>query len=988
MTWSLRLLGTPAARRGGDTMPLAFERRWQLVALLALRGDWMRRSEVAAMLWPDVTRALASTNLRKALFRLRDAPGAQALESDGDLLRFVATTDVDDFAALVRESRLAEALASHRGELLQGFDDNANEPWSEWLRSQRERWRSAWRSAALQRLAEPLDAEEGLALTAALLEADPLDEAALQAQLQLLAGTGQASRARETYRAFAQRLSQELGVEPGSALRAVHDGLQAQALPPAPPQTADASYVGRVYEQRRILELMQRPDCRLLAVVGPGGIGKTRLVRHVLEDAAGLFADGAAFVSLEDVDTPAAFVARLARDLEITRSAKLDEFDAIAEHLIGRHMLLVLDNFEPIAPAATPLLGQLLDRAPRLKLIVTTRERLALGAQWALPLDGLPCPEPEDMDRLDDFDASRLFIAAARRADPTIDPHAECAAIVDICRQIDGLPLALELAAAWTRVMRCADIARELRTGAELLRATSPAFPARQASVEAVFEQSWRLLGGPERQALARLSVFRGGFTVEAARAVAQARLPVLGALTDKSLLRKDGSRLALHPLVQQFGSLKLGNADDEAAARSDHARYFHGLLAERIIDLRSGDAQALQWVDDEIENCWGAFQWLGAHGPASALATAAASLGHYCQHRGQLQRGLAMVEAALRGPVVSKDPTLRPRLLVHVAQQQYRLDRFVDAQATAREALAGAGASNDDDRALQRSLLTVLGSSALRLGRLDEARAHYGAIMEFAEEEVPTRDRAVTLDHLSLIERRLGRFDEALSLALEALMLQRKIGEPAILAVGLNNLASLYMARHEADAAEPLLVEALALCERGGLSATLGLVLANLCEVALARGHLDAAERHGRRGAEVAAAIGQRLLVGSIQADLGCIALRRGSLAAAREAIATACATALALEVPMLKAKAAMAFAQLLHQGGHLDAARRVLALTAAEPAVGAAEKSELERMGQAWGAPARPASSIPLTLDALLHRAVVEAPSSHAALTAFLAG
>jgi predicted ATPase/DNA-binding SARP family transcriptional activator len=986
MTWNLRLIGTPALRRGAELLPLPLERRWQIVAMLAVRRDWMQRSELATLLWPELARDLASANLRKALFRLRGTPGSGVVETDGTLLRLAVPTDVGEFDRQVQDRQLGEALAAHRGELLLGFDDGTNEGWSEWLRTQRERWRQRWRAAALQRLEQPLAADEGIALSAAMLEADPLDEAALQAHLQHLAAAGQAARARETYRLFARQLQQELGVPPGSALRGVHDSLHAQ--PPAPtalPPDADDGYVGRVFEQRRLVELMRRPDCRLLAIVGPGGIGKTRLVRHTLDDVTAWFADGASFVSAEDVDGPAGLVGKLVRELDVPRQRLRDESTSLQEHLRARSMLLVLDNFEPIASAATPLLQQLLDAAPGLKLIVTSRERLALPAQWALPLDGLPCPEPEDMDRLEDFDASRLFIAAARRAEPAMDPAAECAAIVDICRQVDGLPLALELAAAWTRVMRCDAIARELRHGTDLLRAANPAFPARQASLEAVFEQSWCLLGERERQALARLSVSRGGFTVEAAKAVSSAALPVLGALVDKSLLRKDGSRMSLHPLVQQFAALKLGDGQEFMQARAAHARFFRDLLCDRQTALRGGDPEALRCVDAEFENCRLAVEWLAHRGPTAGLATAAWAMADHSEHRAQAQRGLALLEAALDAPAVAAQPAVRVRLLVHAAQQQYRVDRYAQAEAMAREALAGGAGADDEDRQVRRLALNVLGSAAMRLGRLAEAAGHYRAMLEIGGAHAPTRDRAVTLDHLALVEKRLGHTDEALRLSQEALVLQRRLGDVAVLALGLNNLASLHLARGEFDAADPVLAEALALCERAGLTATQTLVLANLGDLAQGRGDLEAALRHGRRARDMGEASGQRMLLCWVDAGLGSVALRRGDVEAARESITRACGVALALEAPTFKKVAVLALARLLHGTGHPAAAAKVLALAIAEPGLNPADRIDLQRQSREWHA--EPAAAPGgMTLDALLQRATVELPDNHAQLVAFL--
>ncbi|MGM9490445.1 ATP-binding protein [Ideonella sp. YS5] len=991
MSCHLRLIGTPSAQAGADRLPLPFERRWQLVALLALQGDWMQRAELAAILWPDVPRSLASTNLRKALFRLSGTPCADAIESDGPLLRSVASTDLQAFHEQVREGRLAEALQQAPADLLAGFDDDANESWTQWLNGQRERWRRAWRGAALQRLQAGIPDDEAIALSAAMLEADALDEAALDAHVRHLAHAGQAARARQAWRTFAQRLEQDLGVQPGSALRALHDSLLSPVPATAAPEARDDGYVGRVAELRRIGELMARPACRLLAIVGPGGIGKTRLARRAMDEVSPLFDDGAVFVPLEDVDSAAAFVARLCRLLGVPRLRTGDEFESLAGHLRERRLLLVLDNFEPIASMATPLIERLLEAAPGLKLIVTTRERLVLAAQWALPLEGLPCPEPEDMDRLEAFDASRLFLAAARRADPASDAAGEPATIVDICRQVDGLPLALELTAAWTRLMRCADIARELREGTELLRATNPAFPARQASLEAVFEQSWRLLGERERQALARLSAFRGGFTVDAARVVAAAPLPVLGALLDKSLLRKEGTRMTLHPLVQQFAALRLGDDAAYVAARVAHALFFREVLAERQVALRGGDAEALRCIDDEFENCRVALEWLSKHGPGERLATAAWGLSDYAEHRGQPQRALVVLQAALAAPVAAREPTLRSRLLVHAAHLQLRLDRFAQAETEAREALAAASQGDANEATHTRRMAwRVLGASALRLGRLDEAREHFQAMLELASGPSATRDRAVSLDHLSLIERRVGRHDEALRLSRESLVLQRRQGDVAVLSLGLNNLGSLHLDRGEPEAAEAPLTEALALCERSGLSATAGLVLANLSDMALMRSDLASAQHHARRALELVQPTGQRLLLGWLHAQLGIVAALRGEVASASASVSAACEIALGLQAPLLKAKATVAFAQLVYRLGHAVAARQALRIASAEPSLSAGDREELARPLAQWSEvedtalPALPA----IDLDGLLQRATVEASGGFVSLVASLGG
>ncbi|HLL11907.1 MAG TPA: tetratricopeptide repeat protein [Rubrivivax sp.] len=987
MSWHLLLVGTPAIEGGGRTVPLPVERRGQLVALLALRGDWMQRAEVAALLWPDVPQSLASTNLRKAVFRARDAHWGGCIESEGTALRVVATHDVSAFHSAVRDGRLAHALAQTRGQLLAGFDDDGNEAWTGWLRVQRERWAAAWRAAALDRLAQDVPAEEALRLADALLQDDPQDEAALHAQLTHLAAQGQHARARELYREFAQRMQQDLGLAPGDALRALHEQLRQQPLPAAPQPTAtDGGYIGRVFEQRRIAELMQRPDCRLLAIVGPGGMGKTRLARRALESLAPLFADGAVFVPLEDVSDAAAMPSRLARALGLKRSGARDGAAALVEHLQQRSLLLVLDNFEQLAADGTSLLEQLLEGAPRLKLLVTSRERLRSAMQWALPLDGLPCPEPEDADRLDAFDAARLFIAAARRADPTFDPRAEQHAIIDICRQVDGLPLALEMAAAWTRVMRCDGIARELRQGSELLRATNPGFPARQASVEAVFDQSWRLLAARERAALARLSVFRGGFTVEAARSAAGAPLAVQGALLDKSLLQKNGARLGLHPLLQQFAALRLAEGpEDEAAARAAHAEHFRWFLDAQMSGARRGHADALQAIDDDFENCCLAWQWLAAHGPAAALAGPARALSDHADHRGQPQRGLALLRQALAGPVAAGDAPLRARLLALIAHLSYRSERFADAAETALQALDGAGEADVQTRQFAHQ---VIASAALRQGRLDDARQHFQAVLDLSDGTTRGQDRAATLDHLSLVEKRLGRFDEALRLSLEALREHRQLDDPAGTALCLNNLATIYFIRDELDAAEAPLREALALCERAGLATTHVLVLTNLCEVALNRQAWDAAEDLADRGIELAASSNQRMVFGWLHALKARLATVRADPVTARTALVTAAEVGLQLDLPTIKAVVALEFARLLHAEGHAAAAGQALLVAIGDARLGAGEQDRLRGQRLAWVPDGDPGVPPPISLDAMLHRIASEAGQRHAALATLLAG
>ncbi len=987
----LNLFGSPTVAMAGASLALPFERRTQLVVLLALRRQWVPRAEVATMLWPEQETRLAFANLRKTLFRMPSLPWAAAVESQGAALRLELATDVDAFEAALREQRAAEALAAYRGDLLAGFDDGESEAWTRWVGFERDRLRAAWRAAALARLADDaLEPTHAIALAARLLEADPLDEAALLHHMGALARDGQAGAARQAYRQFAERLSADLGLAPSAELRALHDRLSgssqapsavAAAPPPPPASPADDGFVGRSVELHRIADLLARDECRLLCLIGPGGVGKTRLARRVLRELAPRHADGAVFVALEDVDTPAQFGLRLAQEAGVASGRGND--DALGR-VVGawrdRHLLLVLDNFEQLAEHA-PLLDRLLQDCPRLKIVVTSRLRLAVAGEWSMPIEGLPFPDPEDDDRAESFDAVRLFVRAARRVEPAFAAAAERAAIVDICRQVEGLPLALELAAAWVRMLSCRTIADELRQGTELLRAPDTRHPPRHASIEAVFEHSWRRLTVAEREALSRLSVFHGGFSIEAARAVAAASLPVLGALADKSLLAKDGARLRLHPLVQQLAALRLEQGAARAATEAAHAAYFHRWLRQLEPATENGQREALQAIDTDFENCRRAWQCAIDRRDADALMHSAPTLLNHFEHRARFEVGLALLRQALDSPLGQADGRLRALLLSQAALMEMRLARYAEADATASLALAATQAAYLRDAKYRA--LAVRGACAVSTGRPAEAREAYQQALALAQSGARAHDIASTLDNLALCEKRLGRYDEALRLTLAALAQHRRHGDDARVALCLNNLGSMFTFMHDDAAAQVHLREALQLSERHGLVSTRAFVLANLTELALKADDVAAARDHAERALEVAQSGGLRSLVGWLKVQLARLATRRGELDLARSLLSGGADLALTLGVQSVKPAVLLAWAELLEAQGHADAARRVLAFAADETSLSAPDRDELRA---AWARRAPPAAADPpwpgIALDELLRRIVVEQELAHAAL------
>jgi tetratricopeptide (TPR) repeat protein len=613
--------------------------------------------------------------------------------------------------------------------------------------------------------------------------------------------------------------------------------------------------------------------------------------------------------------------------------------------------------------------------------------RLALPQEWLLPLEGLPCPEDEDRDHIESFDAAQLFVRTARRVQPDLDPAAEAASIIEICRRVEGLPLALELAASWTRVLSCTAIAAELRGGSELLHTADAVQPARHASMQVVFDQSWRLLSDVERRVLARLSVFEGSFAPEAARAVTGAPLAVLAALVDKSLVSKERERLHLHPLVRHLAAARLVDDGERRAAASAHARFFNSLLHQLRRGVEVGDREALDVVEADFDNCRAAWRWAADQRPDGTLARSVHALIHYCDHRSRWAEVLAIVRAALAVPAVSADAPTAAVLLGRAAHLEYRLDRFAEAIDTANRCLARLDAAARADADVRARCLNVLGTCHLRLGRADEAQHHFEKVLELTADCADPGLHPTALSGLALVRKTQGDYDDALRLSLEAMQEQRRLGDVAAEALSLNNLAALHLARHEVEAAAQYLRPALALCDRIGLATTRSLVLANLTEVELRLGHIDQAESCGRRAIAQAEALGNRTLLSYLRDQLVRVALQRGDLAAARAELEAAMKLALDIGRPALVIEGFVCLVLVLDAQGAPDCAHAVLRFVHDHPDTTPMERNDLTHVGERLSPRPQPALAWPaISLGELAHRTVLEAPVAFAPLIAAL--
>ncbi len=724
-TTQAALLGVPFVVMGaGVEERLLPERRGQLLAHLAYKGEWVPRDRIAYLFWPDHGEDAARRNLRKLLYKTRDLPWLEGFEVDRHAVRWQPGTDVSRFERALYEGDVAAAGDLYRGQLLDGFDDAGGE-YDSWLFVERSRLHERWRLAviaAAERAGSDADLDGDAArrahtLLTRLLQLDPLDEYAVVLALGFARRSGRSTEALGLYRRFRQAVDDELGLEPGAELARLAAALAGESdirsvrvasparrpsLPTRAAPTAGTSFVGRERELTELAALLGEPTTRLVSLVGMGGTGKSRLASELGTRLEAGYGDGAVVVALDAVRDPMGVEAAIAQAVGADLAGVGAPVESLVSSLRDRHMLLVLDGFERLLPA-DDVVPRLVHECPGVTVLVTSRERLRLGDEVVYAVGGLPVPPVDDaaetVDALAEYEASLLFLDRARRVRPDVGARAgDVGAIAAVCRLLGGSPLGIELAAAWTRVLNPAELESELRTSLDMLNAPADA-PARHRSLRAVFDHSWELLSTTERRSLARLAVFSGGFDRAAAKLVADTPLLVLAALVDKSLVTVDASgRFFQHPLVHGYSAEKLAASPAELAAASEnHERYYLQVVDRIGADiLRGGQRDALALLETDHENVVAAWRWAMGAGRVADIAHFALLMMLFYDAKGRYAEGAALLEASAvaldagASPDVSPDAAAtRAFVLVELAWLRFRLSDYASAVEAATEGVA-----------------------------------------------------------------------------------------------------------------------------------------------------------------------------------------------------------------------------------------------------------------------------------------------------------
>jgi predicted ATPase/transcriptional regulator with XRE-family HTH domain len=585
-------------------------------------------------------------------------------------------------------------------------------------------------------------------------------------------------------------------------------------IPPTP-------MVGREPELAALANLLCDPECRLLTLVGAGGIGKTRLAIELAGRHRGLFADAACFVSLASLNSPAFLVSAIADALGFAFQGQTEPRVQLLRYLSARQVLLVLDNVEHLLEGVE-LFAEVLECAPEVKLLVTSRERLNLQGEWVFETQGLPVPASGETAHTETYSSVALFVQSARRAQAGFELRAEdWPPVTRICQMVEGMPLGIELAAAWVPVLTCDEIAREIARGLDFLATSLRNVPPRQRSLRAAFDHSWSLLSEEERGVLCRLAIFQGGFEREAAEQVAGARLPLLLALTSKSLVRRaEHGRYDLHEVVRQYALSRLPADAETEAARGRHSQFYLVMLRDREKALRRAvQHEALRELTDEIDNLRVAWAWAVERDKTEWLGPAVRAFAVLHEGAGWLREGVEQMECLVQALRARAEDAAHQTVLGQALTQQallvFRQGEFGRAQRLLDASLAILRPL--DVPALLVDALVLNGTILHLLGHVDRAQSLVDEGLACARAVGDEWFAAYALLNQGYIASLMGRCAEGYEQMLAALDMWRALGDPRYTALGLNFISptAIKLGRHAE--AQAFLQESLMLCTQVG---------------------------------------------------------------------------------------------------------------------------------------------------------------------------
>jgi len=852
-----------------------------LLAYLAIESERPHRREtLAALLWPDVLESAARQSLSQALSNLRKVlqdndPDCPWIKADRDNVQFNHEADYSlDVKALLAAAQspthapvqVGDAARLYPGQLLKGFTIPDADGFEEWLLLMREKLQQAAIEAFDHLIRAGLTHEDYsvvIDIARRQLEIDPWREETHRTLMRAYALNGQRSEALSQFEKSRKLLAEELHIAPSAESESLLEQIKSGALKPksrpTPTETSTriseptpaaptrlialpqmmTPFVGRERELIDLDQLLADPQARLITITGMGGMGKTRLVLQAAHGQAAQtnrFEHGVAFVSLTALSSIEQVLQAIASALRINLSNQSDPAGQLGDYLSQRSMLIILDNLEHLlaqqADAIAALLTDLMGRAQHIKILTTSREALQLQGEWVYGLTGLSA------------EASALFTQSARRVQASFHLQAggqDEALVQRICQLVEGMPLGIELAASWVNVLSLAEIVEEILRGLDVLTTTKRDLSQRHRSMTAVLDQSWELLTPDERRAMARLSVFRGPFTREIAKQVADASLATLAQLVAKSLLRRtEQGRYDLHELMRQYAFAQLnasGRENTEQILRR-HAEAFTNVAEHASRRLWAAESiQARQEIDGALSNIRAAWAWTS-------------------------------------GP--SGDAKLTLRMAAAMAPFWFQLPDWRENEHWLQTALAQA--KPDDD-------LAAWARAELNFGMLIHARLdvpsalpHFQRALQAFQQLGDRWHEAWVLCQISQAQFTASNIEEGERFGQESVRLFQALNDQWATGYVLWNLGHLALLRKDYAHATRLGHESLACFERVNNQETAVLASNLLGDISFSQGDATQAERHFARSLALSDSIANRVARSWTQQKLGQVQLAQGN--------------------------------------------------------------------------------------------------------------